>query len=79
MPIEVGIWKLGDTIQRVQFISMLSEKRIEDIIADEKVKDNLPRFSNPWICYSQMDAPRSRPGTPSLEHEQTGMLNTRLR
>ena len=36
MPIEVGIWKLGDTIQRVQFISMLSEKRIEDIIADDK-------------------------------------------
>ena len=36
MPIEVGIWKLGDTIQRVQFISMLSEKRIENIIADDK-------------------------------------------
>ena len=35
MPIEVGIWKLGDTIQRVQFTPMPSEKRIEDIIAGD--------------------------------------------
>ena len=49
MPIEVGIWKLGDTIQRVQFISMPSEKRIEDIIADDKGSYNPP--DSHWVWY----------------------------
>ena len=36
MPIEVGVWKHGETIQRVQFIPMPSEERIENIIAVDK-------------------------------------------
>lgn len=35
MPIEVGIWKLGKTIDRVQFTPMPSEGQLEDIIAGD--------------------------------------------
>src|SRR6056297_3005697 len=35
MPIEVGIWKLGPQVQRIRFIPMPSESRLEDIIADD--------------------------------------------
>jgi len=35
MPIEVGIWKLGNTIDRVQFSPMPSEGQLEDIIAGD--------------------------------------------
>ena len=48
MPIEVGIWKLGDTIQRVQFTPVPSEKRIEDIIADDTGPHNPPDSHLAW-------------------------------
>ena len=35
MPIEVGIWKLGKTIDRVQFSPMPSEGHLEEIIAGD--------------------------------------------
>ena len=35
MPIEVGIWKLGKTIDRMQFTPMPSEGQLEDIIAGD--------------------------------------------
>ena len=35
MPIEVGIWKLGKNIDRVQFVPMPSEEQLEDIIAGD--------------------------------------------
>lgn len=35
MPIEVGIWKLGKTIDRVQFTPMPSEGQLEEIIAGD--------------------------------------------
>ena len=33
MPIEVGIWRLGDNLERVRFSSIESESRLEDTIA----------------------------------------------
>jgi hypothetical protein len=35
MPIEVGIWRLGDKIERLGFSSLPSEERFEDIIAND--------------------------------------------
>ncbi|MFQ5480943.1 MAG: endonuclease NucS domain-containing protein [Thermodesulfobacteriota bacterium] len=35
MPIEVGIWRLGDKADRVEFSEMPSEKRLEDILAED--------------------------------------------
>lgn len=35
MPIEVGIWKLGNTPERVQFTSMPSEEQLEEILAKD--------------------------------------------
>jgi hypothetical protein len=44
MPIEVGIWKLGKTIDRVQFTPMPSEGQLEDIIAGD-IGFSIQRFS----------------------------------
>ncbi len=35
MPIEVGIWKMGKRLQRVAFCPMETEKRLEDILAED--------------------------------------------
>jgi len=35
MPIEVGIWRLGNKIERVAFSPLPSEERLEDIIAND--------------------------------------------
>jgi len=35
MPIEVGLWKLGDRLQPVEFTRMNSENRLETVLADE--------------------------------------------
>lgn len=35
MPIEVGIWKLGQRVERIIFRPMPSESRLEDIIAED--------------------------------------------
>jgi len=35
MPIEVGIWKLGDRLQPVEFTRMDSESRLETVLADD--------------------------------------------
>lgn len=35
MPIEVGIWKLGAKVERMQFRPMPSEHRLEEIIAED--------------------------------------------
>jgi len=35
MPIEVGIWSLGDRVERVKFSPMTSEERLEDILMDD--------------------------------------------
>lgn len=35
MPIEVGIWKLGEKIKRVSFSVMESEKKLEDILTKD--------------------------------------------
>ncbi len=35
MPIEVGIWRLGDKVERVKFSPMPDEKRLEDILAED--------------------------------------------
>jgi len=32
MPIEVGLWKIGETPQRVEFSAMETEKRLEDVL-----------------------------------------------
>jgi hypothetical protein len=47
MPIEVGIWKLGKTIDRVQFTPMPSEGQLQEIIAgDGKMVER--RGDEPW-------------------------------
>ncbi len=33
MPIEVGIWKLGETPERISFLKMPNEEKLENIIA----------------------------------------------
>ncbi len=33
MPVEVGIWKLGTKVERVQFTPMPTERQLEDIVA----------------------------------------------
>ena len=33
MPIEVGLWKMGEMPQRVEFSAMETEKRLEDVLA----------------------------------------------
>ena len=35
MPIEVGIWKMGDSPQRVDFSTMATEKRLEEVLAKD--------------------------------------------
>lgn len=35
MPIEVGIWKLGKTLERVQFSTIESEKKLEETLAKD--------------------------------------------
>lgn len=35
MPIEVGIWRLGDKIERVDFTPIPSEKKLEEILAKD--------------------------------------------
>lgn len=35
MPIEVGIWKLGKSLQRVKPVSMDSESRLEDCLCED--------------------------------------------
>ena len=35
MPIEVGIWRLGEKVERVKFTPMPSEEKLEDIIAED--------------------------------------------
>ncbi|MBX3372591.1 MAG: DUF91 domain-containing protein [Phycisphaeraceae bacterium] len=35
MPIEVGLWKLGDRLQPVEFTRMNSENRLETVLADD--------------------------------------------
>jgi RecB family endonuclease NucS len=35
MPIEVGIWKLGKKVERIQFSPMPTEKKLEDIISED--------------------------------------------
>ena len=35
MPIEVGLWRLGDKPERVTFSSIETEKKLEDILADD--------------------------------------------
>ena len=35
MPIEVGIWRLGQRVERIIFRPMPSESRLEDIIAED--------------------------------------------
>ncbi|MCK4873612.1 MAG: DUF91 domain-containing protein [Phycisphaerales bacterium] len=35
MPIEVGLWKLGDRLEKVEFTPMDSERRLEDVLADD--------------------------------------------
>ena len=33
MPIEIGIWRLGDKSERIDFSSMDTELKLEDILA----------------------------------------------
>ena len=35
MPIEVGLWKMGEMPQRVEFSAMETEKRLEDVLAKD--------------------------------------------
>jgi hypothetical protein len=35
MPIEVGIWRLGDKVERLNFSAISSEERLEDILAND--------------------------------------------
>ena len=35
VPIEVGIWRLGDNLQQVGFSSIESEARLEDTLAKD--------------------------------------------
>ena len=35
MSIEVGIWRLGDRVEKVSFIPMPSEERLEAILTDD--------------------------------------------
>jgi len=35
MPIEVGIWRLGERIEKIKFSPMSSEERLEDILAGD--------------------------------------------
>lgn len=35
MPIEVGLWKLGDRLEKIDFTPMDSESRLEQILADD--------------------------------------------
>jgi hypothetical protein len=35
MPIEVGIWRLGDKVERVKFSPMPSEEQLENILAED--------------------------------------------
>lgn len=33
MPIEVGLWRIGDKLQKVEFTSLDAERRLEDVLA----------------------------------------------
>lgn len=35
MPVEVGIWKIGKKLERIEFAELDSEKRLEEIIAGD--------------------------------------------
>ena len=35
MPIEVGLWKMGEMPQRIEFSAMETEKRLEDVLAKD--------------------------------------------
>ncbi|MCH7909238.1 MAG: DUF91 domain-containing protein, partial [Candidatus Hydrogenedentes bacterium] len=35
MPIEVGLWKLGDRLEKIDFTPMDSESRLEQVLADD--------------------------------------------
>ena len=35
MPVEVGIWKLGKEIEKVEFSVMESEKKLEDLLVQD--------------------------------------------
>lgn len=35
MPIKVGLWKLGNRLQPVEFTRMDSENRLESVLADD--------------------------------------------
>lgn len=35
MPIEVGLWRLGDRLQKVEFCAIDSESRLESVLADD--------------------------------------------
>ena len=45
MPVEVGIWKLGKTTERVQFTPMEAESRLEEILDGRKgVRNRFPYY-----------------------------------
>jgi hypothetical protein len=35
MPIEVGIWRIGDSPEKIDFSEMDTEKRLEDVLASD--------------------------------------------
>ena len=35
MPIEVGLWRLGEQLKKVEFCPIDSESRLEDVLADD--------------------------------------------
>ena len=35
MPVEVGIWRLGESVSRVEFQSIESEKKLEDTLVSD--------------------------------------------
>lgn len=35
MPIEVGLWRLGEELERIDFLSIETEKKLEDILAKD--------------------------------------------
>ena len=35
MPIEVGIWRMGDTLERIEFSPVDLESRLEDMLVED--------------------------------------------
>ena len=58
MPIEVGIWRLGDDLQQVSFSSIESEARLEYTLAKDPSSD-----ARRVTCFN--GAAVVRPGAPA--------------